>query len=57
MCGWVKDKYGLSWQVIPSALMKYLSDPDPVKSKNVMEAMLRMHKIIIKDLEKAYNQK
>jgi hypothetical protein len=37
--------------------MKYLSDPDPVKSKNVMEAMLRMHKIIIKDLEKAYNQK
>jgi hypothetical protein len=37
--------------------MKYLSDPDPVKSKNVMDAMLKMSKIIIKDLEKAYNQK
>ena len=57
MCGWVKDKYGLSWQVIPSVLMKYLSDPDPDKSKNVMAAMLKMNKIIIKDLEKAYNQK
>jgi predicted 3-demethylubiquinone-9 3-methyltransferase (glyoxalase superfamily) len=57
MCGWVKDKYGISWQVIPSVLMKYLSDPDPVKSKNVMDAMLKMSKIIIKDLEKAYNKK
>jgi predicted 3-demethylubiquinone-9 3-methyltransferase (glyoxalase superfamily) len=57
MCGWVKDKYGLSWQVIPSVLMKLLNDPDPVKSKRVMEAMLKMNKIIIKDLEKAYNQK
>ena len=57
MCGWVKDKYGLSWQIVPSVLMKYLSDPDPVKSKNVMDAMLKMNKIIIKDLEKAYNQK
>jgi predicted 3-demethylubiquinone-9 3-methyltransferase (glyoxalase superfamily) len=55
MCGWVKDKYGLSWQVIPSVLMKLLNDPDPVKSKRVMEAMLKMNKIIIKDLEKAYN--
>jgi predicted 3-demethylubiquinone-9 3-methyltransferase (glyoxalase superfamily) len=57
MCGWVKDKYGLSWQIVPSVLMKYLSDPDPDKSKNVMAAMLKMNKIIIKDLEKAYNQK
>jgi predicted 3-demethylubiquinone-9 3-methyltransferase (glyoxalase superfamily) len=57
MCGWVKDKYGLSWQVIPTALMKYLSDPDPEKSKRVMDAMLKMNKIIIKDLETAYNQK
>jgi predicted 3-demethylubiquinone-9 3-methyltransferase (glyoxalase superfamily) len=55
MCGWVKDKFGISWQVIPSALMKYLNDPDPDKSKRVMEAMLKMNKIIIKDLEKAYN--
>jgi predicted 3-demethylubiquinone-9 3-methyltransferase (glyoxalase superfamily) len=57
MCGWVKDKFGISWQVIPSALMKYLNDPDPVKSKRVLDAMLKMNKIIIKDLEKAYNQK
>jgi len=57
MCGWVKDKYGLSWQVIPTALMKYLSDPDPEKAKRVMNAMLKMNKIIIKDLEAAYNQK
>jgi predicted 3-demethylubiquinone-9 3-methyltransferase (glyoxalase superfamily) len=57
MCGWVKDRYGLSWQVIPTALMKYLSDPDPEKSKRVMNAMLKMNKIIIKDLETAYNQK
>jgi predicted 3-demethylubiquinone-9 3-methyltransferase (glyoxalase superfamily) len=57
MCGWVKDKFGISWQVIPSALMKYLNDPDPDKSKRVMEAMLKMNKIIIKDLEKAYNNK
>jgi len=57
MCGWVKDKYGVSWQVIPTALMNMLSDPDPEKSKRVMNAMLKMNKIIIKDLETAYNQK
>lgn len=57
MCGWVKDKYGVSWQVIPTVLMKYLNDPDPEKSKRVMNAMLKMNKIIIKDLEAAYNQK
>ena len=57
MCGWVKDKYGVSWQVIPTALMKMLSDRDPEKSKRVMNAMLKMNKIIIKDLETAYNQK
>jgi predicted 3-demethylubiquinone-9 3-methyltransferase (glyoxalase superfamily) len=56
-CGWVKDKFGLSWQIIPSVLMKYLNDPDSEKSKRVMEAMLKMGKIVIKDLEKAYNQK
>lgn len=56
-CGWVKDKFGVSWQVIPSVLMKMLNDPDPVKSKRVMDAMLKMNKIIIKDLEKAYNLK
>ena len=56
-CGWVKDKFGVSWQVVPSVLMKMLNDPDPVKSKRVMDAMLKMNKIIIKDLEKAYNLK
>lgn len=56
-CGWVKDKFGVSWQVVPSVLMKMLNDPDSVKSKRVMDAMLKMNKIIIKDLEKAYNQK
>ena len=56
-CGWVKDKFGVSWQVVPSVLMKMLNDPDPVKSKRVMDAMLKMNKIIIKDLEKAYSQK
>ena len=56
-CGWVKDKFGVSWQVVPSVLRKMLNDPDPVKSKRVMDAMLRMNKIIIKDLENAYNQK
>jgi predicted 3-demethylubiquinone-9 3-methyltransferase (glyoxalase superfamily) len=56
-CGWVKDKFGVSWQVVPSVLRKMLNDRDPVKSKRVMDAMLMMNKIIIKDLEKAYNQK
>jgi len=56
-CGWLKDKFGLSWQIIPSVLVKMLNDPDPVKSKRVMDAMLQMSKIIIEDLKKAYNQK
>jgi predicted 3-demethylubiquinone-9 3-methyltransferase (glyoxalase superfamily) len=56
-CGWLKDKYGLSWQIIPSALMKLLSDPDPQKSEAVMQAMLKMNKIVIADLEKAYEGK
>ena len=53
-CGWLKDKYGLSWQVIPSALMKLIGDPDPKKANAVMQAMLKMDKIVIADLEKAY---
>src|SRR5438552_15820411 len=56
-CGWLKDKYGLSWQVIPSLLGKLLNDPDPVKSKNVMDAMMQMGKIEIKKLQEAYDQK
>jgi predicted 3-demethylubiquinone-9 3-methyltransferase (glyoxalase superfamily) len=56
-CGWLKDKFGLSWQIIPDALGKYLSDPDPAKSQNVMNAMLKMSKISISELEQAYNQR
>lgn len=54
MCGWLKDKYGLSWQIIPSALGELMGDKDPVKAKRVTEAMLKMNKIIIADLKKAY---
>ena len=56
-CGWLKDKFGLSWQIIPDALGKYLSDSDPAKSQNVMNAMLKMSKINISELDKAYNQR
>jgi len=56
-CGWLKDKYGLSWQVNPTVLSQMLSDPDPEKSKRVVEAMLRMKKIDIKRLRQAYEQK
>jgi predicted 3-demethylubiquinone-9 3-methyltransferase (glyoxalase superfamily) len=56
-CGWLKDKYGLSWQIIPSALGKLMSDPDPEKSKRVMQAMLQMDKIDIKRLEQAHQGK
>ena len=55
-CGWLKDKYGLSWQIIPTALGKMLSDPNPQKAKRVMEAMLAMKKIDIAGLQKAYDQ-
>jgi predicted 3-demethylubiquinone-9 3-methyltransferase (glyoxalase superfamily) len=53
-CGWLKDKYGLSWQVVPRALVELISDPDPQKSGRVMEAMLRMKKIDIDGLKRAY---
>jgi len=56
-CGWLKDKYGLSWQIIPKALMKLMSDPDPEKSNAVMQAMLKMNKIVIEDLKRAYEKK
>ena len=52
-CGWLKDKYGLSWQIIPSALGKLMSDPDREKAGRVMKAMLQMDKIDIAALEKA----
>jgi predicted 3-demethylubiquinone-9 3-methyltransferase (glyoxalase superfamily) len=56
-CGWLKDKYGLSWQVIPSVLMKLMGDPDPKKSQRVMDAIMKMSKIEIKLLQQAYDQK
>jgi predicted 3-demethylubiquinone-9 3-methyltransferase (glyoxalase superfamily) len=55
-CGWLKDKYGLSWQIIPSALAEMLQDKDPAKSKRVMTAMLQMDKIDIQRLKQAYEQ-
>jgi len=54
-CGWLQDKYGLSWQIIPTALGKLMGDKDPEKSKRVMQAMLKMQKIDIAALQKAYN--
>jgi predicted 3-demethylubiquinone-9 3-methyltransferase (glyoxalase superfamily) len=53
-CGWLQDKYGLSWQIIPSVLGKLLQDKDAKKSQRVMQAMLQMEKIDIKKLEQAY---
>jgi len=55
-CGWLKDKYGLSWQINPVILGEMLSDPDPKKSRRVMEAMLKMKKIDIAALKKAYDK-
>jgi predicted 3-demethylubiquinone-9 3-methyltransferase (glyoxalase superfamily) len=54
-CGWLKDKYGLSWQIIPKALMQLMSDPNPAKSGAVMQAMLKMDKIVIAELQAAYD--
>ena len=56
-CGWLKDKYGLSWQIVPTILVELLQDKDPEKAKRVMEAMLQMNKIDIKKLKQAYEQK
>ena len=55
-CGWLKDKFGVSWQVIPSDLGKLMQGKDPEKSKRVMQAMLQMNKIVIEDLQKAYDE-
>ena len=55
-CGWLKDKFGISWQIIPNTLGKYLQDKDPAKSKRVMHAMMQMDKIDIQGLRQAYEQ-
>jgi predicted 3-demethylubiquinone-9 3-methyltransferase (glyoxalase superfamily) len=52
-CGWLKDKYGLSWQIVPKVLTELLADPDPAKAGRVMQAMLGMSKIDIKTLQDA----
>jgi predicted 3-demethylubiquinone-9 3-methyltransferase (glyoxalase superfamily) len=55
-CGWLKDKYGLSWQIVPAVLGKMLQDKNGEKSKKVMKALLQMNKIDIKSLKQAYEQ-
>jgi len=55
-CGWLKDKFGISWQITPRAMEEFLNDPDPERSFRVMEAMLKMKKIDIKGLREAYEQ-
>ena len=56
-CGWLKDKFGLSWQIVPTVLGELMSDPDPEKSKRVMNAMLQMKKLDISGLKRAYDQR
>ncbi len=55
-CGWLKDKYGVSWQIVPSVLGKMIQDKDPEKAERVMKAMLPMKKIDIKTLKQAYER-
>jgi predicted 3-demethylubiquinone-9 3-methyltransferase (glyoxalase superfamily) len=53
VCGWLKDRYGVSWQIIPEKLIELLSDPDKEKAQRVLNSMLQMKKIVIKELELA----
>ncbi len=55
-CGWLTDKFGVSWQIVPTVLMQLLADPDPRKSEAVMQAMLKMVKLDIAGLQRAYEQ-
>ncbi|TVU66431.1 VOC family protein [Paenarthrobacter nitroguajacolicus] len=54
-CGWLKDKYGLSWQIVPTAMAGLLNGPDPAGSRRAMEAMLKMRKLDVNVLQKAYD--
>jgi len=54
-CGWLKDRYGVSWQIVPTVLMEMMTNPDPVKSNRAMAAMLQMKKLDIAGLERAYS--
>ncbi len=56
-CGWLKDKFGMSWQIVPTIFGKLMSDPDPVKSQRVLQAMLKMKKMDISKLQEAYDKK
>lgn len=53
-CGWLTDKYGVTWQIVPKVLMELMQDKDPVKSQRVFRAMMKMNKIEVEDLKKAY---
>lgn len=54
MCGWLRDRYGISWQIVPSVLPSLIAGPDPEGSQRAMQAMLGMRKLVIADLQKAY---
>ena len=56
-CGWLTDKYGVSWQIVPTILNEYLADPDRARADRVMQAMLKMKKLDIRGLEDAYRGK
>ena len=56
-CGWLKDKYGLSWQIVPTALGKWMQDKDPARTGRVMQALMQMVKLDIHTLQQAYDQK
>jgi predicted 3-demethylubiquinone-9 3-methyltransferase (glyoxalase superfamily) len=56
-CGWLRDRFGISWQIVPSILGKLTGDPDPVKAQRVVQAMLQMHKLDIAGLQRAYDGK
>lgn len=55
-CGWLKDRYGLSWQIVPTALSTLLSDPDPARAGAVMQALMKMNKLVIADLQRAHDR-
>jgi predicted 3-demethylubiquinone-9 3-methyltransferase (glyoxalase superfamily) len=54
-CAWCQDKWGMRWQIVPNRLGELMMDPDPIKANKVMQAMMKMQKIIVADLEAAYN--
>lgn len=56
MCGWLKDRFGVSWQIVPVSLNDIIADPDPDKSQRVMNAVMKMKKIDLSVLEDAYTQ-